>query len=259
MKSVKSTTLVALLIATAACAPRQEAKDADSTGATSTTPGPQGAEQHGSKHSAGMAGHHEVQGSNHGGPHEHMAKMHEQMGDHCPMVVQGATVSAADTPTGVALVFTTKGDVAELRRRVAKMAEHQQKMAEKHTGMMTSNERGGHEEQGAANNPHQHGDQGAKGSEGGCTCHMQGAGMQGRHIEKTVQVVEIEGGAQLVYMPKESTDLTDLRNHVKAKAQAMQEGKCPMMKEHGMQDCPMMKQHGEAAGHDHGAPPAAAH
>lgn len=41
----------------------------------------------------------------------------------CPMIVEGATVRAESTEGGAALVFTTTGDVQDLRARVARLAE----------------------------------------------------------------------------------------------------------------------------------------
>ncbi len=41
----------------------------------------------------------------------------------CPMAVEGTVVEAADIEGGSALVFTTTGDVGELRQRVTQMAE----------------------------------------------------------------------------------------------------------------------------------------
>ena len=41
----------------------------------------------------------------------------------CPMQLEGVTVKANDVEGGAQLVFSTTGDVAELRRRVAHMAE----------------------------------------------------------------------------------------------------------------------------------------
>jgi hypothetical protein len=53
-----------------------------------------------------------------GGMHDHMAS--------CPMQVDGTSVRAEDVDGGAALVFTTEGDLAELRERVKKHADHMQ-------------------------------------------------------------------------------------------------------------------------------------
>jgi hypothetical protein len=41
----------------------------------------------------------------------------------CPMEVAGTTVRMEEVEGGAAMIFSTKSDVAELRRRVAAMAE----------------------------------------------------------------------------------------------------------------------------------------
>lgn len=151
------------------------------------------------------------------------------------MRVEGTTVTAVDTETGVALAFTTSGDVAELRRRVAAMAEHKKKMMSKGHGQMGKmhSEKGMQEHGQGATGEHQHGDKAQNDEGSGCSCCSHGAGMHGPRIEHTVQVVEIAGGAQLVLTPKQSSDLAALREQVREKSKMMQEGKCPMMKGHG--------------------------
>jgi hypothetical protein len=55
----------------------------------------------------------------------------------CPMKVQGAELSVADVPDGVALSLTTKeGDVSELRRRAEKMANMHNEPSMMNGGMM---------------------------------------------------------------------------------------------------------------------------
>jgi hypothetical protein len=51
---------------------------------------------------------------------------HAGMKGSCPMMVEGTTVRAEDVEGGASLVFTTTGDVAELRSRVH---QHAEKMA----------------------------------------------------------------------------------------------------------------------------------
>ena len=43
--------------------------------------------------------------------------------DYCPLELDGATLAVKDTELGVALEFTSYGDVAELRRRVRKFGD----------------------------------------------------------------------------------------------------------------------------------------
>jgi hypothetical protein len=54
-------------------------------------------------------------------------KMGMSMMQDCPMKVQGADLAVTDTKDGIALTITSKsGDVAELRRRVERMAKMHQ-------------------------------------------------------------------------------------------------------------------------------------
>lgn len=73
----------------------------------------------------------------------------EGMAGMCPMKVTGTTATADDVEGGVALRFTTTGDVAELERRVAAMAEmHTRRGAMMRRGQgMSSSEDEGHEQQ----------------------------------------------------------------------------------------------------------------
>jgi hypothetical protein len=54
----------------------------------------------------------------------------------CPMQVPGTTVRAEEVEGGSAIVFSTTGDVAELRRRVAAMAAMHNEHAGKGCPMM---------------------------------------------------------------------------------------------------------------------------
>jgi hypothetical protein len=50
----------------------------------------------------------------------------------CPVIVENTGVATADTANGIALVFTTeKGDVAELQRRVERMANRHNAMSDR--------------------------------------------------------------------------------------------------------------------------------
>jgi len=129
------------------------------------------------------------------------------------MQVQGTTVAAADVEGGVGLSFTTKtGDVAELRRRVARMAE----MHNQHGGQMMMGGHGappagtGEEHQhgaGPGNGP-QPGD-GPQGHAGGGM--MMGGGTMGgggmMMPPANASVEDIDGGARLVLRPKDAAQL----------------------------------------------------
>ncbi len=66
--------------------------------------------------------------------------MGKGMGDSCPMAVAGTSVRAEEVAGGTAMVFTTTGDVAELRRRVTAMADMHNKKGAEGCPMMTMHE-----------------------------------------------------------------------------------------------------------------------
>jgi hypothetical protein len=150
-------------------------------------------------------------------PARHGAMMSREMAAMCPMAVEGTTARAEDVEGGAAMVFTTTGDVAELRRRVAHMAEmHNRHHGEEHErGMGMQSARPG---SGAG---HAHGGAGRSG------------GMMMKMPPATARSEEVQGGARLVLVPRNPADLTMLREHVHAHAQQMASGKCPMMSPHG--------------------------
>lgn len=114
----------------------------------------------------------------------------------CPMQVEGTTVRAEDVDGGVALVFTTTGDVAELRRRVAHMAEmHERRHGEGKGGMM-------------------------------------GAGM----MAATARTEHVEGGAKLVLTADDPENVAALRQRLRQHAERMATGRCPMMMSVGVGD-----------------------
>jgi hypothetical protein len=119
------------------------------------------------------------------------------------MAVEGTTARAEDVDGGVAMAFTTTGDVAELRRRVAHMAE----MHGSHPG-------GGH------------GMMMGEGHPGG----MMGEGM--KMPPATARSEDIEGGARIVFTPKDPADLAALREQTRRHAEQMASGQCPMMAMH---------------------------
>jgi hypothetical protein len=107
----------------------------------------------------------------------------------CPLAVPGTKVSAADTPAGAALAFTTAPEgVADLRSRVRRLAE-----------MHTAHHAGG-----------------ATGGPGGHA--MMPA--------SSATAEETEGGARLVLTPKNPADAEGLRSIVRSRAERMQSGGC---------------------------------
>lgn len=117
----------------------------------------------------------------------------------CPTAVEGTSARATDIAGGVAIVFTTTtGDVAELRRRVARMAEMHQR---------------------------RHGDAPARG-------HGHHGAMNGGMMmpAASVRVEDVEGGALLAFTPLDPADLPMLRERVHRHAERMGAGgRCPMM------------------------------
>jgi hypothetical protein len=96
------------------------------------------------------------------------------MASTCPMNVEGTSVLAEDSPQGTTLVFTTTGDVAGLRQRVARMAQ-----------MYNQHQRGGHGMMMQMTGGRMHGQGGggmmqSNGTQGQGGGMMQGGGMQGQ-------------------------------------------------------------------------------
>lgn len=132
----------------------------------------------------------------------------------CPMMVEGTTVVAEETEGGAALVFTTSGDVDELRRRVERMAEMHNRRA-MHGGTMGSEAAGGSTE------AEHHAEAEAEGPSG------QSRGMMMPRGQARAE--EIEGGARLVLTPHDPGELPALREHVGRMAEQMSARECPMM------------------------------
>lgn len=142
--------------------------------------------------------------------------MAHDMSSACPIALPGTTARAEDVDGGAALAFTTTGDVAELRRRVARMAE----MHDEHHGE-------GHGAQ--------------KGMHAGEMHEMHGGQMHGGMMmpPSTARSEDIEGGARLVFTPRDPTDLAKLREQTRQHAEKMASGhQCPMMHGHGAKGAP---------------------
>lgn len=129
----------------------------------------------------------------------------------------GVQIVTAETPDGVALQFTTTGDVAGLRARVHRMAEMRNRMMGSGMGMQGGMMGSGGGMQG--------GMMGSGGMHGG----MQGSGMMMRMIPSRASVEDIPGGARLVLTPTDPSQLGALRDHARRMAAMMQQGQCPVM------------------------------
>jgi hypothetical protein len=130
------------------------------------------------------------------------------MGDQCPMFVAGTTVQTKDTSDGMAMMFTTTGDVAELRRRVHVMADH-----------MNAHSSGG-------------GGMGMHGTGMGPDAGMgMGGGMMGGMHS---QVEDVDHGARLKMTAADPAKLNEMRQHMKQHVQMMNQSHgCSMMADAG--------------------------
>ncbi len=119
----------------------------------------------------------------------------------CPMKLEGTSVAVADTPTGVTVSITTKNEnVAELRKRVEKMAAMHSPDANRPSAAMK----------------------------------------QGQMMPGSVKYEAIENGARLTLTPKDPAKIDEFRKQVRAHVEKMQKGECAMMQDmmqgmmHGM-------------------------
>jgi hypothetical protein len=163
-------------------------------------------------------------------------------GGMCPMQVQGTQVAAEDTQDGVALLFTTSGDVAELRKRVHHLAEkHQMRMSNRNLntaagamgphGPMGPGGMGPHGQMGpgASGAGHAMGHEHAMGHG-----HAMGDEPDGMHmVPSTARVEDIDRGARIVLTPVDAGKLAELRAHTRERAAHMAAGHCPMQHGHG--------------------------
>ena len=172
----------------------------------------------------------------------------------CPVAVPGTSVTVEDTVNGAALVFVTTGDVAEVRRSAAAMAqmhnEHHASMGAlpngsdaaggEHAGHDTSGG-AGHGASGGGHAGHDTGGQGGHdmghgghdmehaGHDMGHGGHdMGGHGdMMGVHSKATAS--DIEGGAKITFVVI-AEDVAKLQSELRMHAQHMAAGTCAMGK-----------------------------
>ena len=136
--------------------------------------------------------------------------MMNQLNATCPMVIKGADVKVADTDSGVALTFTTKGgDVSSLRARVRHMAQMYD-MHRGHGGMMWHRMAGP--------------------GMGGKNAHM-GMGNMGMHgsmpAAKSI-VSDVDNGARIELQPTDQSQLESLRKNARWHQKRMSSGYCWM-------------------------------
>ncbi len=150
------------------------------------------------------------------------AMMGEGMAGECPMKVDGTSVTAENVEGGVTLSFTTTGDVAELRRRVARMAEMHNGHASGEHSM------GMHASAGGDDSPSEHEQRG--GMMGGG---MMGGGGGNMMPPSKARAQNVEGGARIVLTPIDPAKVATLQEHAGQMAERMSSGKCPMISMHG--------------------------
>lgn len=126
------------------------------------------------------------------------------MASMCPMQVPGARATSQDIEGGAAVIFTTTGNVEDLRARVRRMAEMHNRMGAHAMG-------GGMQEGGM----------------------HAGEGMMMKMVPSDATVVDVAGGARLELRPRDPSQLGELRAQVRTHSQQMASGQCPMMTPEG--------------------------
>jgi hypothetical protein len=145
-------------------------------------------------------------------------------GQMCPMMrMADANVVTSDTSDGVAIAFTTAGDVAELRAHVRKMAEIHNGMSGMHHGKDMHGGMGSGDMHGGMGSGDMHGGMGSGDMHGGMGMQMM------RMVPSRASVEDVPGGARLVLVPTDPSQLTTLRAQAREHAAMMEKGECPMM------------------------------
>lgn len=145
----------------------------------------------------------------------------------CPMAMNMANtqITTADTTDGIAIVFATTGDVADLRARVRKIADMHNRMAGemgsmRGEGAQGGGMQGGGMQEGGMQEDGMHCDQEGR---------MHGMGMGAKPIPSQASVEDIPSGARLVLVPADASQLAALRQQARMWVEMMQRGQCPMM------------------------------
>lgn len=137
----------------------------------------------------------------------------------CPVAIPGTSVDVEDTSTGAALVFVTTGDVEDLRRRVASMAQMHNDEHGKMGPLPTGEETGGGHE------GHEMGGHAGHGTSGGGEHAGHAGGMISVHSKATIE--NVEGGAKIVYIAA-GADVGKLQSELRMHAQHLASGACSM-------------------------------
>ncbi|HEX7941317.1 MAG TPA: hypothetical protein VF488_05905, partial [Gemmatimonadaceae bacterium] len=114
-------------------------------------------------------------------------------------------ITTADTTDGIAIVFATTGDVADLRARVRKIADMHNRMAGEMGSMHGEGEQGGGMQGGGMQGSGMHCDREGR---------MHGMGMGAKMIPSRASVEDVPGGARLMLVPADTSQLGALRQQV---------------------------------------------
>jgi hypothetical protein len=145
------------------------------------------------------------------------------MASSCPMQVQGTSVQHQNVAGGAALVFTTGGNVESLRERVRSMAV----MHESHAMLAESRRMGLNQtaRPGSADDP-------AAGAKSRDARESIPSGetdpARGPAPAIDTRVENIEGGARLLVIAADPTDLEAVRASTESYAEKLVAGECPM-------------------------------
>jgi hypothetical protein len=134
-------------------------------------------------------------------PPQRMAKgrgVERLPGARCPLLLSSVTVVSKDVDEGVALDFTTSGDIAELRHRVREIAT-----------------------------THSHD---AFGGDDECGCPLIGNDGAPLMAEASTSAEPTPGGARLVLVPNERSEVLRLRARVSERLQRLAVTDCPVQR-----------------------------
>jgi hypothetical protein len=146
----------------------------------------------------------------------------------CPVAVAGTSVTVEDAPNGAALVFVTTGDIADVRRRAAALAQmhndHHGAMGPLPDGTDAGGAHGGHD----AHAGHAgHDKSGHAGHHGGGAHAGHAGGMIGVHSKATAS--DVEGGAKVTFVAN-GDEIAKLQGELRMHAQHLAAGTCAMGK-----------------------------
>jgi hypothetical protein len=146
------------------------------------------------------------------------AEGRQRMSMACPVEVEGTTVQAENVEGGVSMVFLTTGDVGDMRERVRHFAALEEARSMRDASERDSTAAQRRSGQGEAAS--------AKAASPTEEAEEDGAETAPRVNSR---VEDIEGGARMVLIPMDSSDLEAVRMHVEEQAQTMAGGRCPPM------------------------------